>query len=175
MPTLNPSSSSGLNNINLLQPSAYKITIDRRRYQNLEFFAQSVLHPTVTIDTPSLPYSRVGNIAIPGDKLTFSELSANILIDENMNSYTEMYEWLKRLVNENYHGPEYANAKLGEIPSEADITVSVLSSHNNVLQRIRYIDCVPTSLGDISFEASVSDVQPLVFPVTFRFSYFEFT
>lgn len=185
MSTLNPNlninasnTTSGLNNINLLQPSGFKVTIDRRYYDNIEFFAQSVLHPTVSLAAVSLPYKRVGTVSVAGDKLEFSELQMNVLLDENMNSYIEIYRWLKRLVEQKQVNPgdmqiQRPFGDTAAITSEADITISVLSSHNQPIRRLRYIDCVPTSLGDVSFEAAIGDVQPLVFPLSFRYSYFE--
>ena len=94
------------------------------------------------------------------DKLTFGELSATIMIDEDMRAYTEMYDWMVRLVE-------------SPLPQEADITVHILSSKNNTTKKIRYIDALPTVLGDINLEATTTDGQYLTFPVSFRFSYFE--
>lgn len=170
MPTLNPDASSGLNNVNFLQPTAFKLIIDRRNYQNLEFFAQTVLHPSMSMNAAELPYSRLTSVAMPGDKLTFGELTANIILDENMNAYLEMYNWMKRLV-ENPNTSELDRD--GQPSTFADITVSVLTSHNNTNRKIKYVDCIPTLLGDVSFEATTGDTQYLVFPVQFRFSYFE--
>lgn len=169
MSTLNPDAASGLNNINFLQPTAFKLVIDRRNYPNLEFFAQTVMHPSMTLSAAELPYSRIASIAMPGDKLTFGELSANIILDENMNSYIEMYNWMKRLVETS----NVSALNTDQIPTFADITVSVLTSHNNSNRSIKYIDCIPTLLGDVSFETTTGDIQYLTFPVSFRFSYFE--
>jgi hypothetical protein len=58
-------------------------------------------------------------------------------------------------------------------PNYADITLSILSSHNNQTKQVRYIDCVPTSLGDINFESTASGQEFITFAATFRFNYFE--
>lgn len=171
MPTLNPDATTGINNINFLQPTAFKITIDRKNYPNLEFFAQTVMHPSMSLGFAEMPYPRIGTISMPGDKLTFGELSANIILDENMNSYMEMYNWMKRIVETK--NITSLNVYTDDIPTQADVTVSVLTSHNNVSKRIRYIDCIPTLLGDVSFESTTGDIQYLTFPVGFKFSYFE--
>jgi len=165
------SSSSGLSTVNLLQPTAFRITIDRQHYANLEFFAQSVLHPAMTLSAVEVPYKRIGSIPFAGDKLQFSELSANIIIDEDLNAYVEMYNWMRRLVETNETSP-FDRTETAP-PTSADITVSVLSSHNNPTKQLKYVDCVPTLLGDVSFEATSGDVEYLIFPVAFRFSYFE--
>ena len=59
------------------------------------------------------------------------------------------------------------------LPTYADITLMVLSSHNNTTQKIRYNDCLPTSLGGIQFTTTTGDVTYLTFTANFRFSTFE--
>jgi len=58
-------------------------------------------------------------------------------------------------------------------PTNADITLSILSSHNNLTNQFRYIDAIPTSLGDIVFESTATGTEYISFNATFRFSYFE--
>lgn len=158
-------------NINYLQPTGFKLVIDRKKFGNLEYFAQSVEHPSVSIPAAEMPFRRT-NIHMAGDKLTFGQLSANIIIDENMAGYTEMYDWVQRLVEEK-NVTRYDN-RFGNGPTTSvDISVVVLSSSNNEVKRIRYIDCVPIDIGAINFQATTSDITYLTFPVTFAFSYFE--
>lgn len=157
-------------NINYLQPTAFKIVIDRKKFGNLEYFAQTVSHPDVNITTAEIPFRRV-NMHMAGDKLTYGTLSARIIVDENMQSYTEIYDWVQRLVTEN-NSVRSVIAE-DEFPTAVDITVSILNSHNNQVKAIRYIDCVPTDIGGIDFEATTQDVQYLTFNVTFQFSYFK--
>ena len=42
-------STSSFEGMNLLQPTGFKIVINRGRFKNLEFFAQSVNHPSVSL------------------------------------------------------------------------------------------------------------------------------
>jgi hypothetical protein len=158
-------------NVNHLAPTSFKLVIDRRNYPNLEFFAQMIQHPGAAMTAAEFPVPRLSSVSQTGDKLTFSELTCMIILDEDMNAYTEMYDWMQRIVNTNRNP---ATARDG-IPTEADITISILSSHNNGNKQIRYIDCVPTAVGDINFEATADDAPYIVFPTTFRFSYFEIT
>lgn len=162
-------------NINYLQPTGFKVIIDRKKFGNLEFFAQSVSHPSVDISPAPVAYSRL-NLHMAGDKLSFGSLTANIIMDENMTAYTEMYEWVKRLVQEkNTTKIDASNRLVGQdvYTTAVDITLSVLSSHNNIIKRIRYIDCIPTNIGSVDFQATTADIQYLTFPVTFEYSYFE--
>ena len=157
-------------NINYLQPTAFKLVIDRKKFGNLEYFAQTVSHPEVNITAAEIPFRRV-NLHVAGDKLTYGTLSARIIVDENMQSYTEIYDWVQRLVTEN--NTTRSIIADDEFPTAVDITVSILNSQNNQVKAIRYIDCVPIDIGGIDFEATTQDVQFLTFNVTFQFSYFK--
>ena len=163
MPTLNPSlevltssASSGLNNVNYLQPNAFKLTIDHKHFQNLEFFAQTVLHPSLSSNPVEMPFRRVTSVPFTGDKLTFGELTAMIIVDENLNAYTEMYNWLQRTIEQEDRTPLGRTST--KPPTYADIT---------------HIDSMPTSLGDMTLESTSGDVTFITFPASFRFSYFE--
>lgn len=159
-------------NINLFQPTGFKLIINRKNYPNLEFFAQSVSHPGVNLNAAEVPFSRISSVPMPGDTLTFGELNANILLDEDLNGYQEMYNWMVRLVNEKHVSAYDATVTEGIEPTFNDITVLALTSHNNTNKKIRYVDATPSSMGDIQFEASNSGVEYLTFPISFRFSYF---
>lgn len=184
MVTLNPSanvdlnltnSSSALNNVNFLQPNTFRMNINRKNYPNLEMFCQSFIHPDASANPADIPYSRVTAIPMSPDKLSFAEMTATIILDENMNSYEEMYNWMERLIQvKEKSAMSISNAaNFDSTPGTyADVTLSVLNSTNNLSRQIRYIDAIPTSLGSISFE-SVSGDQFLTYTVSFRFSYFE--
>ena len=158
-------------NFNYMQPTSFKLVIDRRNYPNLEFFCQNVTHPGMIMNPVELPVRRLAGLPFPGDTLTFNELSTNILLDENLESYTEMFNWIRRLLENNMFDRN-ASGKSSQ-PNYADITLSILSSHNNQTKQVRYIDCVPTSLGDINFESTSSGQEFITFAASFRFNYFE--
>jgi hypothetical protein len=163
---------SNLTNISILQPNAFKLSISRKHFPNLEFFCQSVLHPEVSATPAELPFKRVANIPFAADKLNFGELTCMIILDENLNSYTEMYNWVNRITQQSNVTPTMGTNAIP--PSEADITLSILSSHNNVTRQVVYHDCIPTGLGLVQFEATSGADQYIVYPATFRYSYFEF-
>lgn len=158
-----------------LAPTGFKVALDRRNYPNVQFFAQQVLHPAMDMTTTEIPYRRVGAVVTPGDTLSFGSVTMDILMDENMNVYQEIYDWMRRLVEEQ-HKANTGRMFSGEddLSSYCDITVSVLTSHNNISRTIKYTNALPTSLGDITF-AATQDGQYITFPATFRFDYFELT
>ena len=157
-------------NLNYLQPTGFRVIINRTRYPNLEYFCQSVSHPGATLTPLELPTRRITSVPLAGDKMTFSEVNFTIIIDENMTAYREMYDWMTRITNE---GQVSGGEAMTKVPTYADITLAVLSSHNNTVQKIKYKDCVPTSLGTIEFQSTSGDTTYVTFDATFRFSQFE--
>lgn len=167
--TLN--TSTGMNNLNYLQPTSFKLNIDHSKFANTQFFCQTILHPGLTMNSIEVPFKRISSVPFAGDKLTFSELTVIIIVDENLNSYTELYNWMDRLVD---NKEVRALDRTDTIPpTYADITVSILSSHNNTTRQIRYLECIPVSLGDMTLESTSGDVQYITFPATFRFTRFQ--
>jgi len=156
-------------NVNYLQPTGFRISIDRARYPNLEYFVQSVSHPAIDVNAVELPVRRITSVPIAGDSMRFGGLTFNILLDEDMASYNEMFDWLQRTVND---GQVTAGDRKTAIPTYSDITLSILSSHNNVNKTITYRDCIPTSLGGIEFLSNSGQASYLGFTVVFNFSQF---
>ncbi|OUT92820.1 MAG: hypothetical protein CBB96_05510 [Gammaproteobacteria bacterium TMED36] len=158
-------------NKSYLQPTGFKFKINRKYFANLEFFAQSVLHPATTVQSVEVGIPRIATMPLPGDKLTMGEVTAMIILDEDLSGYTELYNWMKSFVEV----PDTSNVdaqNMGRGASSADITCTILSSHNNKNKTITYHDAVPTSLGDIAFEAASGTVQYVIYPASFRFTYF---
>ena len=157
-------------NINYLQPTGFAVSISKDNYPNLQYFAQSVTHPGVSVSDVDIQFSR-RNIPTVGDKILFDELQITFLVDEDMKAYEEMFAWLNRLVNDEYKTA--AGTILSGFSSEADITVTVLSSHNNANKQIRYINAFPINVSGVEFTSQSGDVTPLTFTAGFRYSYYE--
>ena len=159
-------------NTNYLQPNGFKISIDRKYFPNLAFYAQKVMHPSMNGAAVSVPVSRLSQgVRMTPDSIDFGELSMMIIMDEEMATYEEIYNWMESFVNKQDATP--LDVASGAGPSFADITVSITNSHNNVIKQIVYKNAIPTSLGDIMFEAATGDVQYIIMPVNFAFDTFE--
>ena len=161
-------------NINFLQSTQFKVIIDRKKFGNLEFFAQAFQHPGVTVTSAPMAYKRIATVGLPGDTLTLDELGFEIIVDENMNSYTEMYNWAKSQTEDrsNLSGLQFEDATATHA---ADISVLLLSNSNKAVRTIKYIDCVPTSLSGLNFSATVGEPSQVTFQASFRTEYFIIT
>lgn len=161
-------------NINLFQPTGFRVIIDRKNYANLEFFVQSVNHPGAANPAIETSYKRIQSVPQPGGQMEYGELTMDVLLDEDFNSYTEMYNWMLRLVQtEQITKRDNFAGQTSEQPTYADIVVTALTSHNNSNKTITYVDCIPVAVGDIQFQAQNQSVEYVTFPASFRFSYFK--
>lgn len=158
---------------NFLQPTGFKVVVLRKRFKNLEFFAQAVQHPDLSV-APSVAPFRGTNALLPGDKLEYGTLTIDAIMDENMNVYKEMHSWLKDTVQSKYKTPNALSATDQDV-SVYDISLMVLSSHNNTIDTIRYKDTFPINIGTVNFQASVDGVQYITFPITFAYTTFTIT
>lgn len=147
------------NNKSFLQATGFRVVINDQ-YRNLEFFAQSIQHPGATVNAVDMGIPKLTSMPLLGDKITYSDLTINLIIDEDMQSYKEMQQWLESTI-------EHNNG------IESDITLVILSSHNNKNIQIKYNDCIPTNIGAIEFTSTSGDATLLSFDATFRFSTFE--
>jgi hypothetical protein len=146
-------------NKNFLQPTGFRVIIERENYGNLEFFAQSVQHPGSTVSAVEVAVPRITGLPIPGDTIGYGELNLSLILDEDMTSYKEVQKWLE--------GSVY-----GEGNPYHDIRVIILTSHNNFCAEILYKNCIPTQLGSIELTSTTGDVTYINFDTTFRFSEF---
>ena len=162
------------NNFNYLQATGFKLVIDRKNYPNLEFFCQDFTHAGVIMNTADLGYKKISAIPFIGDKLTYNEMLANIIIDEDMKSYTEMHNWMRRnLDTDNVSALDRFRQATQKPSTVSDITLSILNSSNNAIAQIIYRDSIPTALTDIQFQATSGAESFLTFGASFRFTYFD--
>ena len=161
----------------------------------VEFFCQTANIPGIslgqaTVDTP------LKSIPFPGDELNYQDLSISFLVDENLNNYKEIHDWLLGLGAPQNHSqfstlrdtgtdrfpgqttnsivPETNIAvPLAEGGTYSDATLTVLNSKNIAVTAIRFDNIFPTSLGALSYDVQASDVNYLQASVDFSYMYYE--
>lgn len=165
-------------NINPLSPNGFLFSI--QKLPKLNFFAQEVNLPGITLGDPILanPFALQ---PLPGETLTYDTLNVRFLVDEDMENYTQLYNWMIALgFPENYEQyTTYKNADDRGIVSElaknySDATLQILSGNNVAVKTINFIDLFPISITSLLFQSTNTDVQYLVGDVTFRFGYYKF-
>ena len=59
----------------------------------VEFTIQTANIPGISLDEVQQP-TRLKSIALPGSTLSFASLDLSFLVDENLNNYKEVHDWL---------------------------------------------------------------------------------
>ena len=140
----------------MLSPTGFKLTINREKFANTEFFITSFGIPSLSAGEVQTNFQN--NIGFtPGEVLTFEALSLRFVIDEDMNNYTEMFNWMK------------ANTDTLE---RHDMILSIMTNKNLVNKQFQFKDAFPTSLSGVDFNAQATDVEYLQADVTFRYNEF---
>ena len=188
-------------NVNTREPSVldYASPIQFRfkcsKLPTVEFFCQTANIPGISIGTASMP-TGLKDIPIPGEKVSYSDLAISFLVDENLNNYKEIHDWIIGLGFPQNHtqfadlqatgSDRYPGSTTGAIVPEtniavplseggtySDATLTVLNSKNIAVTEIRFHNIFPTSLGALSYDVQASDVNYLSTSVDFSYMYYE--
>ena len=135
------------------------------------------------------------NIPLPGEKLEFEDLNITFIVDENLENYIEMHEWLtacgfpkdrsqfKKFRSTTANTPvttQGTSSDIGDVkPATAersmfsDSTLTILTNKNNPVVEVRFADCFPTSLSGLSYNQNTTDVDYLTAEVNFKYKIYE--
>lgn len=146
-----------------------------KRIPNFTYLVQGVNLPGLALQSSSIntPFSAV---SIPGNQITFGSLSLTFMVDEDMQSWLELYNWIVQLGNpKGYNKIGTLTGKPGSITSiTSDATLFIKSNANNPNLRFDFFDVYPTELGEMSF--TTTDNQEFVTSTaTFNYGYYEAT
>ena len=169
----------------------FKIT----KLPKVEFFVQTANIPSVTLDEVQQP-TRLKPIALPGSTLSFSNLDLSFLVDENLNNYKELHDWLIGLGtpesdsqfsgllssgSDRFAGSTASSAATGsgtaaplnEGAIYSDATLTVLNNKNIAKTEIRFKNVYPVSLGGLSYDIKANDVNYIQVSAIFSYMGYE--
>ena len=188
-------------NVNLRAPEKldYASPIQFRfkctKLPEVEFTCQTANIPGISLGSAIQPTPLV-DIPIPGDKISFQSLDINFLVDENLNNYKEIHDWLVGIGfpqnytqfqnlqtegSDRFPGSTRSTAASGtstpqplsEVGTYSDATLTILNSKNIAKTEIRFQNVYPTSLGSLSYDVKLTDVDYLQAAVSFNYMYYE--
>lgn len=159
-------------NINHLTPIAYRFNI--RKIPNVVYFCQSVNIPGISFSSTvqTTPFSPIN---IQGDTLFYEDLTIRFLVDEDLEAYTEIFNWITALTApkafSQYKTERDTNKVLrrstGNLFSSAELII--LNNNMNPNKEIIFDDVFPTSLSSIEFDSG-STLDTLSATVTFKYT-----
>ena len=161
-----------IQNRNFLTGVAFKFNLTK--FPKVDFFSNSARIPELNLELTRQP-SYLKNIDVPGERLTYGDLTLRFLVDENMENYISVYDWLKGLGFPE-SAKEYKDLttdKDGQRDNKeafCDGTLRILNSNYREVAKVKFNDLFPTSLTSLDFDATNTDVQYFTAEATFKYT-----
>ena len=177
-------------------PTQFKFQLTK--LPKVEYFCTAANIPGISIPSPSQP-TPLADIPLPGDTISFDDLSVTFMVDENLENYREIHGWMygigfpfsrtqfgslvdagkdrfptlgKDSLKTDPGKVKYGAKPLGPIFSDA--TLNVLTSKNNANIEVRFSDVFPVSLSGLNFNQQANDIEYLTATVTMKYKIYEF-
>jgi len=164
-------------NTNPLQSSKFILAFER--LPTVQYFCQQANLPGVSLGSATFP-TPLRDVPIAGNKLSYSEFDVTFIVDEQLQSWNELYKWLLAIgspksINERTRLNELQNEYTNGNSYYSDATLTIMSALNNPLLRVNYHRMFPLSISDIKFDTQLSADTIITATATFQYEYFEIT
>ena len=167
--TVSGALSNQIANRNFLAPVGFKFSLSK--FPKVTFFSNTARIPDITLGT-AIQSTYLKDIDIPGEKLTYGELNVRFLVDENLENYMKIHNWLTGL-----GFPESAQDFIDKTTNEdgirdlkeqfSDGSLHILNSNFNDIAVVKFRDLFPIYLTSLEFDATESDINYFTADVTF--------
>ena len=164
-----------IKNRNFLAPVGFKFTLSK--YPKVSFFSNTARIPDISLGT-AIESTYLKDIDIPGEKLTYGELNIRFLVDENLENYMAIHNWLTGL-----GFPESAQDFIDQTTNDngqrdlreqySDGALHILNSNYNDIAVVKFKDLFPIYLTSLEFDATESDVNYFTADVTFKYTIYD--
>ena len=173
-------------------PTQFKFGI--LQLPKVEFFTVSANVPEIS-GTPAILNTPYKDIPTMGDKLDYGNLSISFIVDEYLENYLSLHNWLTgigfpksrsqftthRDVTSNMPDSQRSTSSdIGDVgnatPDKAmysDANLIILSNKNNPIVEINFQDIFPISLGGLDYTQAATDVDNLIATAEFAYKIYE--
>ena len=173
------------------------------RIPKTTWFCTAANIPGITLGEATYP-TPMADMFVTGDKLTFDTLNVTFLVDEELQNYREIWEWIVGMGAPRQHeqfsdaltkgdgttlkfstvgsddslSPRDAAVMKGGTPTEgniySDANLIIYSSKNTPKVEVKFKDMFPASLSGLDYSQETTDVEYFKATATFRYLYYEF-
>ena len=161
-----------IQNRNFLAPVGFKFTL--AKYPKVDFFSNSARIPELSLGTAIQP-SYLKDIDVPGEKLTYGDLTIRFLVDENMENYMAVHNWLKGI-----GFPESPTQFRDQTTDDdgirdeklvfSDGSLHILNSNFQDVAIVKFQDLFPVGLTSLEFDATETDINYFTAEVSMRYT-----
>ena len=169
-------------NKSLLNKNNFRLLIDK--VPTVEYYVQSVNIPGLQFTEVNQPFGIGVDAFFPGDNVTFDTLSVTFLVDEDLENFKEMYDWMQAIVPVSNSADfksfvastTVSSGELAKINNDlnqySQITLITNTNKNIPNKYFRFYDCFPISLGGLELQSG-ADAETVTCTVEFRFTYYD--
>jgi hypothetical protein len=165
-----------IQNRNFLSPIGFKFVLNKA--PKVAFFSNTANIPRIDLGTTAQP-NYLRDIPVPGDKMEFEDFTLRFLVDEDLENYMEIQNWIRGLgfpenlkeiydLQTNTAGVDNKQNQMNNIYSDG--TLEVLNSSKNVNFKVVFRDLFPYSLSSLDFDATDEDVSYFTAEVVFKYT-----
>jgi hypothetical protein len=159
-------------NKSFLSPIGFRFTMQRLPHVN--YFCTQASIPAITLAQISVPMPMV-NKHYPADKLEFDELSITFRIDEDLQNYSEIYDWMHTIASPEGLTDRTANRRtqqsVSNVFSDGSLIVTTAAYKPNI--EIKFNDLFPTTLSTLSFNVEETEITYLQAEASFKYRNYE--
>ena len=168
-------------NKNFLSPTGFKFVLNRA--PKVVFFSNQANIPGLTLGTAQQT-NYLTDIPVPGDKIQFQDLSLRFLVDENLENYMELQNWIRGLgfpeSIQEFRDFESKAVLKGNFKKDrqniySDGTLQILSSNLVAKFNVNFTDLWPYRLTTITFDATDTDIEYFTADVDFKYTMYNIT
>ena len=164
--------SNQIQNRNFLSPVGFKFTL--AKYPKVSFFCNSSRIPEINLGTAIQP-SYLKDLDVPGEKLTYGDLTVRFLVDEGLENYMSVHNWLTGLgfpeTTQQFKNLTTNDDGIRDLKEQySDGSLSILNSNYRAIANVKFKDLFPVSLTSLEFDSSVTDIQYFTAEATFKYT-----
>lgn len=145
----------------MMSPINFGFILDKT--PNTNYLVQKVEIPGMQLGIAQTPSPGLVRIINPGN-IEYGDLAITFKVGEDMSDYLEIYNWMIELGHPDSLD-QYSR-------SFYDATVLIMDSAKRPKISVRFTDCIPVSLSQVSLDSTMEGVQYLDATATFRFQRF---
>ena len=171
-----------IENRNFLSPLGFKFAL--KRSPSVAFFCNQANIPEMTLGIAEQP-TPFKDIPVPGDKIQFGDLQLRFLVDENLENFMEIQNWIRGLgypenmdefqdLTEQSVLGGFGYAQSGD-NIYSDGTLQILSNNLVPAFQVVFSDLFPYSLSTVQFDATDTDVEYFTADVSFKYTVYSLT
>ena len=164
-----------IDNRNFLSPIGFKFTIAKE--PKVSFFCNSARIPEITLGTAIQP-TYLKDIDVPGEKLTYGDFSLRFLVDENLENYMAIHNWLTGLgfpdSAQDYRDLITNEDNYEDVENQySDGSLHILNSNFRDTAIVKFSNLFPINLTSLEFQADATDFNYFTAEATFKYTIYD--